>query len=60
MSARFKTPDEWCAIKGVRILDPDGWRIEGAPAWDEPISEVEFDERLMFSTQGPWDWGRPA
>jgi len=50
------TPQEWCEFKGIRILDPDGWRCAGAPDWDEPIGESEFDERAGMSTAGPWNW----
>lgn len=49
----LKTPDEWCEIKGIYIMDPDGWRSEGDPAWDEPISEEEFNWRSSASTIGP-------
>lgn len=52
----LKTPDEWCRAKGLRILDPDGWRTDDAPPWDKPIREADFDNRAGMSTTGPWDW----
>lgn len=52
----LRRPDEWCRLKGVYVLDPDGWRDDGAPSWIEPITEAEFDRRLSICTQAPWDW----
>jgi hypothetical protein len=53
------TPEQWCAHYGVTILDPDGWRTAGAPAWDQPISLAEFSARAMrctVDTSSPgWD-----
>ena len=46
----LKTADEWSEIKGIIIRDPDGWRVEGAPAWDVRITEAEFIERAAGST----------
>lgn len=53
---RRMTPQGWCEFRGIRILDPDGWRSANAPDWDEPITEAEFDERAAVSTSGPWNW----
>lgn len=47
-----RTADEWCALKGVYVHDPDGWRRDGCP-WDRPLTEAEFDERAAMSTCGP-------
>ena len=47
--AKF-TPACWAEAKGIVILDPDGWRLDDAPDWDEPISEYEFDWRAVFCT----------
>lgn len=44
------TPGEWCRAYGVRVLDPDGWRAEGAPEWVEPITLVEFERLAGKST----------
>lgn len=44
-----RTPDEWCRILGVTILDPDGWRQDGK-SWDEPITRPEFMRRMQVST----------
>jgi hypothetical protein len=52
-----KTPTEWCKAKSIRIFDPDGWRSDSDPDWNEPISEADFDRRAGISTAGPWDWG---
>lgn len=46
----LKTPTEWAAEFKVRILDPDGWRMKDAPAWDQPISREEFSWRLNLCT----------
>lgn len=44
------TPEEWCAVTGVRIMDPDGWRgPEGRP-WDDRIDKTEFQLRASVST----------
>ena len=54
-----RTPKDWCAIKGVRIADIDGWRRAlrlpngrsyDAKSWDEPIREQEFNDRASAST----------
>jgi len=47
----LKTPDEWCGIQGVQILDPDGWRGRHGRPWTDPISLAEFRERLATCTQ---------
>jgi hypothetical protein len=44
---------EWAAARGIKILDPDGWRDDGKPL-DELIAEDEFEQRLAQSTAGPW------
>lgn len=58
----LRTPGEWQCRKGIRILDPDGWRGRDGRPWSDPITEAEFDQRAAPSTQSPWDWdaGRPA
>lgn len=47
---RKRTPDEWCKIRGIKILDPDGWRGPNDPSWDTPIDWMEFSERASRST----------
>lgn len=47
----LKTPEEWCRIEGVQILDADGWRGRDGRDWNDPISLVEFKERLVVCTQ---------
>lgn len=49
---RLKTADEWSRIKGIRVVDPDGWREKGID-WDARVSEALFDEMAMRSTQCP-------
>ena len=43
------TPDEWCKLFGVVILDPDGWR-NSKISYDTPLTKEEFDQLLMQST----------
>lgn len=53
-----RTPEEWAALHGVRVANPDGWRspfrtihrdyIE--QAWDVPITRQEWEDRLGVST----------
>src|SRR5690349_9732469 len=49
----LKTPEEWATAKGIRIMDPDGWRMDDAPEWNQPINEDEFNWRCGMSTVGP-------
>lgn len=49
----WHTPDEWSEIKGLYIMDPDGWRSKGDPDWFQPITESDFDDRASRSTTGP-------
>ena len=44
-------PDDWCAILGVRMLDPDGWRRDDKP-YGEPVKLAEFVRRCWPSTLG--------
>ena len=50
MDEELHTPDEWQEILDYVILDPDGWRVEGAPSWDTPITREEFIDRASRST----------
>lgn len=52
-----KTPEQWLEDEDFMIIDPDGWRHEDAPAWDEPITKAEFDSRLLECTVAPKNWG---
>lgn len=49
-SSPKRTPEQWCAHYGVEIHDPDGWRSDGDPAWDEPITLPDFRRRASRST----------
>lgn len=49
----LRTPEEWCAMLGFKVLDPDGWRAGcryGEQAWDKPITREEFQQRALLST----------
>lgn len=42
---------EWSVIKGVVIMDPDGWRNEGRDFdLSERMAEAEFNRLMMPST----------
>jgi hypothetical protein len=50
----LKTPQEWAATRGVRILDPDGWREEGSPPFDQPCEwSDDVGRRLWLCTVMP-------
>lgn len=52
---RDRTPEEWQEITGIRVMDPDGWRGEFDPSWNQPISKAEFIQRASRSTvYGRW------
>jgi hypothetical protein len=40
---------EWCRISGIKMLNPDGWRIAGR-TWFESITRSEFDRMASTST----------
>lgn len=44
------TPDEWCKLTGVDILDPDGWDRKGSYDWNLPISFRDFYDKTLMST----------
>lgn len=42
---------EWARIKGITVVDPDGWdRKDFDNSWSESITEKEFDRRASLST----------
>jgi hypothetical protein len=43
------TAEQWCAITGTRVLDPDGWRHSGR-SWEDEITFSEFQSRVAEST----------
>ena len=45
-----RTPDEWCTLLGVTIVDPDGWRGPAGRPWTDAITRGEFDRRAATST----------
>ena len=44
------TPDNWCMLYHVQVLDPDGWRGANHKLWSVPITLEEFIERFNRST----------
>ena len=52
----LRTPQQWAARDGLMILDPDGWRYDDAPPFNQPISRAEYDQRISECTIGPIDW----
>jgi len=42
-------PSEWEVIDNIKVLDPDGWRMDNRP-WDVPITREEWDRRMSHST----------
>jgi hypothetical protein len=56
------TPQEWCNLLNVQIIDPDGWRstvfvetMFPPRPMSEPIGLREFIARLAVSTIHPVD-----
>ncbi len=45
-----RTPEEWAALIGVKILDPDGWRGSGGADFKAPCTWDQFLPRLNIST----------
>lgn len=50
---------EWAAARGITIVDPDGWRHDGTPL-DKPITEDEFEQRLVNCTVSPLSEAQPG
>jgi hypothetical protein len=46
----WRTPEVWCEIYGLAVMDPDGWRGEDAPSWEQPLTLPEFAARFNRST----------
>ena len=44
------TIKQWEIIKGVRILDPDGFNRTDPKLYERFFSEKEFDEALLYCT----------
>lgn len=45
----LKTPEEWCKIYKIRVIDPDGWRQENIE-WEDKINEETFNRLARVST----------
>lgn len=46
----LRTPEEWGKVKGIRVIDPDGWRGEDGLSWETPITEEDYDGRAAVSS----------
>ena len=53
-AADLRTPADWQLATGIRIADPDGWRVAGDPSWETPISREDFLARAQRSTVLAW------
>ena len=42
-------PSTWEKLRGIQILDPDGWRKDGK-SFNAPLTEEEWNERMVYST----------
>lgn len=49
----MRTPDEWCELLGLDVLDPDGWRVPDSMPWGTPITRAEFEQRASISAVRP-------
>lgn len=45
----LRTPADWSELTGIKVLDPEGWRVDGLP-YDELITRREFIARAWVST----------
>lgn len=46
----LRPASDWEAHFGVKIIDPDGWRMKDGVDWDTPIDEDDFRRRYAVST----------
>lgn len=56
----LKLPEEWERIRGIQVIDADGWRPPVAQDWNVEITENEFIRRSAISTCRLWNWGPDA
>lgn len=49
----LRTPQEWAALDGIRIIDADGWRLPNSPRFDAPIPRAEYVWRVAICTIDP-------
>jgi hypothetical protein len=47
---QLRKPAQWAVLNQVEIKDRDGWRGEGAPDWETPITENDFLRRMGKSS----------
>lgn len=48
--SQLRTGRDWAKENDITVLDPDGWRRPDGRTLDDPISEVDFANRVMIST----------
>lgn len=48
--SRLRSGRDWAKENDITVLDPDGWRRTDGRGFDDPISEVDFADRVMVST----------
>lgn len=46
----MKTIKEWAELRGIKIIDPDGFDRNDPNLWDKKITEQEFYEKIMLCT----------
>lgn len=56
MNSPLKTPTEWAALSGIRIIDIDGWRSPEEKDFSLPVTQEEFDGRVIRCTVQIVDW----
>lgn len=50
LASQRRSGAAWEKLYGFTVLDPDGWRSAGDPAWTDPIGLPEFYRRACEST----------
>jgi hypothetical protein len=48
--AAKRTASDWCAHYGIVVHGADGWKGDGAPEWTDPITLVDFADRIARSS----------
>lgn len=47
---KYKTPEQWAAEDGIKILEPDGWRMPGSPSFRAPTTREDYESRIWICT----------
>lgn len=58
MNPPLKTPTEWAALSGIRIIDIDGWRSPEEKDFSLPVTKEEYDQRVIRCTVQIVDWDK--